>query len=318
MCREANALGVHKMQSYVFPSPKVVHKFMIPEKTLIAIFTFILCAASFNAIAAQKAQPRDLNNPAASISISPDELNRSIEEIINRREFTWRMPRERLKEKDEDYSGPFAMVIKWIGDLLGKGFKTVKGLIKKIIDWLIKLLPDEEPGADPSNKDWIYSTRLFLIIFLALLGLILGYLFFRIWQKRHSFVVKADIEPVVPTPDIEDDGVKADELPANRWIKLAREFAAKGSLRLAMRALYLATLSHLAEQEMITIEIFKSNFDYETELKRRAYEKKEILAAFSQIVSFFDRVWYGMHKITMPDLNSFAATQERIMALADQ
>jgi hypothetical protein len=258
---------------------------MIYRKNLIAILTFILFTASFNAVAAEKEQSLYLNNPAASISISPDELNRSIEEIINKREFTWRMPRERLKEKDEDYSGPFAMIIKWIGDLLGKGFKTVKGLIKKIIDWLITFLPDKEPGTDPSNKDWIYSTRLFLIILLVLLGLILGYFFFRILQKRHSSVVKAVIEPVVPIPDLEDDGVKADELPANRWLKLAR---------------------------------FKSNLDYETELKRRAYEKKEILAAFSQIVSFFDRVWYGMHKITMPDLNSFAATQERIMALADQ
>jgi hypothetical protein len=289
---------------------------MILEKTLIAILTFILCSASSNAVAAEKAQPRYINDPAPFISLSPDELNRSIEEIINRREFTWRMPRERLKEKDEEYSGPFAMVIKWMGDLFGKGFKAVKGLIKKMIDWFIKLFPDKEPGTDPSNKDWIYSTRLFLVILLAFLGLVLGYLFFKILQKRHSSKVKPVIEPVVPTPDLEDEGVKADELPANRWLNLAGELAAKGSLRLAMRAFYLATLSHLAEKEMITIEIFKSNLDYETELKRRAYEKIEILAAFSEIVSFFDRCWYGMYRITRSDLNLFAATQERIMALA--
>ncbi|OQY02847.1 MAG: hypothetical protein B6I22_12785 [Desulfobacteraceae bacterium 4572_123] len=185
---------------------------MISEKTLIAILTFILFVASFNAVAAQKAQLHYLNDPAASISISPDELNRSIEEIINRREFTWRMPRERLKEKDEDYSGPFSMVIKWIGDLLQKGFKVVKGLIKKIVDWLIKLFPGKEPGTDPSNKDWIYSTRLFLVILLAFSGLLLGYIFWKTLKKRHPSVVKAVIETVVPTPDIEDDGVRADEL----------------------------------------------------------------------------------------------------------
>jgi hypothetical protein len=289
---------------------------MIPGKTLITILTFILCAAYFNVVASEKAQPRYINDPATSISISPGELNRSIEEIISRREFTWRMPRERLKEKNEDYSGPFTMVIKWMGDLLGKGFKAVKGLIKKMIDWFIKLFPDKEPGTDPSNKDWIYSTRLFLVILLALLGLVLGYLFFKILRKRHSSVVESVIEPNVPTPDLEDEGVKADELPAKRWLNLAGELAAKGSLRLAMRAFYLATLSHLAEKEMITIEIFKSNLDYKTELKRRAYEKKEVLATFSEIVSFFDRCWYGMYHITRSDLNRFAATQERIMALA--
>ena len=289
---------------------------MIHRKNLIAILIFILCATTFDAVAAEKAQPRYLNDSAPCISISPDELNRSIEEIINRREFTWRMPRERLKEKDEDYSGPFSMVIKWIGDLLGKGFKAVKGLIKKIVDWLIKLFPDKEPGTDPSNKDWIYSTRLFLVILLAFSCLVLGYFFWKNWKKRHAFTAEAVVEPLVSTPDIEDDGVRADDLPAKRWLNLAGEFAAKGSLRLAMRAFFLATLSHLAEKEMITIEIFKSNLDYETELKRRAYKKKEVLAAFSQIVSFFDRVWYGMYHITRSDLNSFAATQERIMALA--
>ena len=291
---------------------------MIYRKNLIAILTIILFAASFNAVAAQKAQPYYLDDPAASISISPDELNSSIEEIINRREFTWRMPRERLKEKDEDYSGPFAMVVKWIGDLIKKGVKVIKGLMEKFIEWIKKLLPDKDPDTGLSNSDWIYSVRLFLIILLALLGLVLGYLFFRIWHKRHSSTVKAVIEPVVPAPDIEDDGVRADDLPASRWLNLAGEFAAKGSLRLAMRAFYLATLSHLAQKEMITIEIFKSNLDYETELKRRAYEKKEILSAFSQIVSYFDRVWYGMYHITISDLNSFAATQERIMALAEK
>lgn len=291
---------------------------MISGKTLIAILTLILCAASFNTEAAEKAQPLYANDQAASISISPDELNRSIEEIINRREFSWRMPREKLEKNDDSYSGPFSVVFEWIGDLIKKGVKVIKELIEKFLDWIKKLLPDKDPDTGLSNADWIYSVRLFLVILLALLGLVLAYLFFRIWQKRHSTMVKAAMEPVVPAPDIEDDSVRADDLPASRWLNLAKEFAAKGSLRLAMRAIYLAILSHLAEQEMITIEIFKSNLDYETELKRRAYEKKEILAAFSQIVIYFDRVWYGMHKITMPDLNSFAATQERIMALADQ
>ena len=293
-----------------------LNKFMIPGKTLVAILAFILLATSFNASAAQKSQPPYLNDPHALNFISPDELNRSIEEVMNRREFSWRLPREKLKEKEKDDSGPFSVVFKWLGDLFEKGFRAVKGLIKKFVDWLVKFFPDTKPGTDSSNKDWIYSTRLFLVVLLAALALILGFLFFRIFKKRHPLRVESVIEPVVPTPDLEDEGVRADDLSANRWLNLAGEFAAKGSLRLAMRSFYLATLSHLAKKEMITIEIFKSNLDYETELKRRAYEEKEILAAFSQIVSFFDSVWYGMYHITRSDLDSFAATQERIMALA--
>ncbi|MDY6791710.1 MAG: hypothetical protein SWH54_10635 [Thermodesulfobacteriota bacterium] len=295
-----------------------LNKFTVPGKGLVAILTFIIFATYFNVAEARQVPPHYMDDPSASISLSPDELNRSIDEVMNKREFSWRMPHENLKEKEEDGSGPLSVVFKWVGDLLGKGFKAVKGLVKRIADWLAKLLPDRKPGTDPSTKDWIYSTRLFLIILLAVLGMILGYLFFRILKKHHSPVVESVIEPVAPTPDLEDEGIRADDLPANRWLNLAGEFAAKGSLRLAMRAFYLAALSYLADKEMITIEIYKSNLDYETELKRRAYEKKEILAAFSTLVSFFDRVWYGMYHITTSDLNSFAATLERIMALAEK
>ena len=63
-------------------------------------------------------------------------------------------------------------------------------------------------------------------------------------------------------------------LPANRWLDLAKELMAKGSLRLAMRALYLATLSYFAERELVTVEIYKSNRDYERELQRRLADQR--------------------------------------------
>lgn len=295
-----------------------LNKFIRPGKTFAAILAFILFSGSFNGFAAEKTQIRYVNGPLASTSLSPDELNRSIEKVINQREFSWRMPREISKEKDNDSSGPLSVVFKWMGDLLKKGFKAAAALIKKIIDWFVKIIPDKQPGTDSSDKDWIYSTRILLVILLVIFGLILGYLAFRIFKNRHQSIIESALEPAIQTPDIEDEAIRADDLSTNRWLNLAGELTAKGSLRLAMRAFYLATLSHLSKKEMITIEIFKSNLDYKTELKRRAYEKKEIQTAFSQSVSFFDRVWYGMYKISKSDLNGFAATQERIMALVEK
>ena len=89
------------------------------------------------------------------------------------------------------------------------------------------------------------------------------------------------------TPDLTDENVKADDLSTNRWLTLAGELAEKGELRLAMRALYLATLAHLADREMITIEVYKSNREYERELKRRAHEHQELLSIFSDEFKFF-------------------------------
>ncbi|MGD8761923.1 MAG: hypothetical protein PVG87_06415, partial [Desulfobacteraceae bacterium] len=112
--------------------------------------------------------------------------------------------------------------------------------------------------------------------------------------------------------------IKADDLPVHRWLTLAGEMIEAGDLRLAMRALYLATLAHLAENEMISIEIYKSNREYEQELRRRAHEKKEMLTVFSKSLTIFEQVWYGMYQITRSEFDKFAANQKRILAVAQK
>jgi hypothetical protein len=115
-----------------------------------------------------------------------------------------------------------------------------------------------------------------------------------------------------------DESVKADDLSTHRWLTLAGELAEKGELRLAMRALYLATLAHLADHEMITIEVYKSNREYEHELNRRAHEHPELLAIFSTSLNFFERVWYGMYRIARPDFDNYATSHQRMMTFAEK
>jgi hypothetical protein len=119
-------------------------------------------------------------------------------------------------------------------------------------------------------------------------------------------------------PDLNDEGTKADDLPANRWLSMAEALTTKGELRLAMRALYLATLAYLAEHEMITIEIYKSNREYERELRRRAHEHKELLVIFSESLNLFERAWYGMHHILSADFKEFTADQKKILVLCSE
>jgi adenylylsulfate kinase-like enzyme len=89
-------------------------------------------------------------------------------------------------------------------------------------------------------------------------------------------------------------------------------------LRLAMRALYLASLAHLAEHEMLTIESYKSNHEYERELKRRAHEQKELISIFSKSIQVFERAWYGMYHIARSEFDSFAKNQKRILMYAEK
>ena len=104
------------------------------------------------------------------------------------------------------------------------------------------------------------------------------------------------------------------ELPEDGWVKLARELLEKGEFRLALRAFYLANLAHLAGRNLIRIARFKSNHDYERELQRRAHVLPEVLKTFSQNVSVFDRIWYGLHEVNQEIVIRFAKNVENIRA----
>ena len=106
--------------------------------------------------------------------------------------------------------------------------------------------------------------------------------------------------------------MSASELPEDDWLKLARELLGRGELRLALRALYLASLAHLARREMISVAKFKSNRDYEQELRRRARALPDLQAAFAENVGIFDRVWYGLHEVTQEALERFQINLETI------
>ncbi len=235
---------------------------------------------------------------------------------MEQRAFTWRMPRELIAEDDETPKGPIASVVAWTIDQLGKGIKAVINWIDKLMDWLIELLPTGDQRAASSDENWLSSVR--VAVYVLLFGLLcaLLYILWRSWVRRQNARAELVAAAVESTPNLENDDTTADDLPVNGWLELARELTAKGSWRLAMRAFYLAILANLAENELITIEKFKSNREYENELYRRAHQKEALLKAFSKSSEVFERVWYGMYEINRPDLDQYAAIQKRMMTIA--
>jgi hypothetical protein len=242
-------------------------------------------------------------------------LDRSIEETLERREFAWRMPRETVQEGEEEAKGPLAAAIKWLLDVIAEGIRTLGKWITQLFEWLENLLPGSHKKSLSSNKNWVTPVRVVLILLLLPFLVVLAFVFLRIRRRYRTGSIEAVAAGVAPRPDLNDEGTKADDLPANRWLLLAEEFSTKGELRLAMRALYLATLAYLAEHEMITIEIYKSNREYEQELKRRTHERKELHIIFSKSVNLFERVWYGSYCIPRAEFDDFAANQKRILTV---
>jgi len=277
----------------------------------------LVAAMLFSPFEAQGSEQLELL-PAEVPGISSEKLDHAIDETLERREFVWRLPREKPPVEESNETGPLISVLRWILEKAEEASKIVSGWIQKLDDWLDKIWPEVEAPDSSEERDWRPLLRYLLIALSIVLSLILGIYFVKLWRRRHTSRDDMDSDTDAETPDLRNDGIKADELPANRWLDLAKELMAKGSLRLAMRALYLATLSYFAERELVTVEIYKSNRDYERELQRRLADQQDLISAFSETVTVFDRVWYGMHKISQSDVESYLTDQERIMALVEK
>jgi hypothetical protein len=94
-------------------------------------------------------------------------------------------------------------------------------------------------------------------------------------------------------PDLRDESVEASRLPAHEWLALARVQLAAGEWRLAWRALFLATLATHAHHGLLALAKFKTNLDYERELRRRVHGRAALVEDFQSRRRAFEAVWYG-------------------------
>jgi hypothetical protein len=251
------------------------------------------------------------------VLISPPKLDRSINDVLSRREFSWRMPRELRDTQEHQPRGPFASLLTWIQQGLETGIQTVKDWISAVVQWLEGFRPQSESSKPGSAGSWLSSVRGMLILMIVALAIGLAGLVWRRLRQRRLIQAESIAAAISSVPDLEDEDVKADDLPANRWLALARELAAKGAVRMAFRALYLAALAHLAEHAAITIEDYKSNREYELELQRRARQMPDLTSTFSDSLQWFEKVWYGMHPVSQQDLDRYASLQERMMRFVE-
>jgi len=243
-------------------------------------------------------------------TISPDELNRAIDETIQHRKYTWRMPRERVAEAEAAEKGILAGFFESVG-------KLIRDAIKGTLEWIGNILQKFFRGrswspTSGSGSGWAAMLELVLYALVAAVLLAIGFLLVRLWRNRQPKPELVQTEALLPVPDLRDENVSADQLPEDGWIKLARELLARGEFRLALRAYYLSSLAHLAERNLISLARFKSNHEYERELNRRAHSFPNLRQLFGENVNAFDRVWYGTHEASGELVTQFASNVERI------
>lgn len=248
-------------------------------------------------------------------AVSPQKLDETIERVINKREYQWRAPREK-QDVDED-RGALIEFIQGIRDWVVRITRPLRDLWKRLIDWLRRTLLRDGSGEDSVRPALSQEQLTLLLVLLAVAAVILGLFLWRVWRrKKEAPVVVAQAVTVVP--DLKDENVVASQLPEEEWQALAAELMMKGELRLAMRAVYMASLAFLAGRSLITIARYKSNRDYRHELLRRARERERLMDAFTENVALFERSWYGDHEVTPQLMETFDANHDRIRTHAQE
>ncbi|MEW5724530.1 MAG: hypothetical protein AB1896_15575 [Thermodesulfobacteriota bacterium] len=276
---------------------------------LLALTLALLSAAP---LAAEVAESRPAAPPPA---VSPKELEESIGRVLGQREYAWRLPREKTAAEEQP-PGLLAGVVDWIYQKTRAAAKTVRRWLRSLVDWLEKVFPKKRPQyreEKGAGSGWIGSVNLLLFAVLAVLVCAAGVVFYRAYKRRQKTEAAVAASPAAAAPDLADEATTAEDLPGDEWLNLAREMIEKGEYRLALRALYLATLAGLAENEMIILARYKSNLDYENELSRRTTGRLDISLAFAQNVTAFDQAWYGHYEVTPEQLHQFNQNHAQII-----
>ena len=252
-------------------------------------------------------------NAQPSSHVEPRELSRSIDDVLEGREFAWRSPRveKKIPEAEETWFQRWRREFgAWLEKKMWKAGNWIGRVLRKIEDWFSSGRSTSDPGE--GAWDWLGAVRNLLYVLLGVALVLLVIMIVRARRRSRSRPVEA--EAVAPLPDLTREDVTADQLPEDGWLQMARDLIERGELRLALRASYLAGLAHLGQREMIHLARHKSNRDYDRELRRRARGNADLIDSFDHSLHTFERSWYGEHEVTRDTLGAFAQYLERIRA----
>lgn len=243
-------------------------------------------------------------------TVSPQQLDDAIGKIIRQREYQWRLPRD--KNLDNEVTKNVAI------EFLEGFYRWFRKWWNAAEEWIRSLFPDKNGKSAPNSDSDLTSQKQLWYLFAAIAVVVLAAVLWFLWKRKKTRTIAVPAEPVGVLPDVADENVLANQLPEDEWQTMARDFLLRGELRLALRALFLATLAGLSRVELISIAKFKSNLDYKKELQRRARARSELQQLFSENMSLFESSWYGMHEVNPDILNRFGANQNRIRQLAQE
>ena len=231
--------GVYVLRCFYGASVATGEDLTAALRRAIGVVALVLVTIS---IGRAQAPPPSTIDPA----IDPARLDRSIDETIHRREFTWRSPPAASQEPQGKWTSWVRSAMKFIGD-------GVRWIVDRILDWL-RPADETQEGRESSSPRRLIEIWTAVVVALLVTGVVVFFL------RRRGAAIAAVEAPATATPvaNLADESLTADRLPESSWLKLAEESLARGEYRLALRALYLASLNHMSQREFISIRLWKT------------------------------------------------------------
>jgi len=233
--------------------------------------------------------------PRAAESVDPGRLDASIDEVLAGGDFQWRL-RPAPRADDLAAEGPLKRFVRQGVEILRNLWRRVWRLCVSIAEWLKGWFPKARESTDgsASSVGGVMLRVLLYVFAAAALVLIAVVITLALTARRPPRPDEVDARGIAPVaPNLADESSHAGQLTADGWLELARIQMERGEWRLALRALYLATLARLAAEGLVSLAKFKTNLDYEREAARRAVGRREVVARFAAHRASFEAVWYG-------------------------
>ena len=176
----------------------------------------------------------------------------------------------------------------------------LKGLVQRLFDWLGRLferLP-ELPGPAPRALFWVVvgvgAAILAIVLWLALRSLLQRF------TRQAAAYGKIEISRPPEAPD------------ADAVLSEARQAAAAGAYRDAIRRLYLALLLKLDSAGLLSYHPAKTNWEH-----LRSFGDEGLRPTFTSFTSIFDHTWYGAKSAARSDYEQCEALFREALAQAE-
>lgn len=255
--------------------------------------------------------PAPVSAPAASAA-EEVRLSQAIRDTLSQRDYQWR----------GRGAGAAAASADGVLGALKDALRSVRDGLRAFDRWLSdagrrlrRLLGAKPGGASSGGGSGLDgdALRAFLVVAGVVAGA--GGLFFgvRAWCRRRRRVAPVLAGgAAVRAVDLADETTLASALPEDGWLELARVQREAGDPRLAVRAVFLATLAALGDRRLLEIGRGKSNRDYLHELRRRSVARRDVPEVFGRSVAVFERAWYGWHDVAPEWVSELLENHQRL------